>query len=190
MRIESDAMPKTKTAASKFLSLVLRHHPEVIDMQLDENGWLPIDKLIENANRFGNALTLELVHDVVATNDKRRFALSEDGLRIRANQGHSVAGVNLGLVPASPPAKLYHGTVNAFLPSIRRQGLQKRSRNHVHLSADVETATKVASRRGKPVILEVLAEKMEGTGFVFYLSENGVWLTSSVPVDFLAFPAP
>ena len=157
-------------------------------MQLDSEGWLPIDELIENANRTGKRLTLELLHEVVATCEKKRFSLSEDGLRIRANQGHSVRDVELNLEAVVPPSVLYHGTVAAFLDSIREQGLLKRSRNHVHLSADVETAKRVGARRGKPVILTIQSNAMHESGHSFYLSANGVWLTDAVPVTFIHFP--
>lgn len=179
---------KNLTATSKFLSLVLRHQPEVVGMQLDDEGWLDINQLISNANERGKALSLELLHEVVATSDKKRFALSDDGLRIRANQGHSVADVDLKLNEAKPPQTLYHGTVAAFLDSIRTTGLQKRSRNHVHLSSDVATATKVGSRRGKPIILHVDAAAMHQQGHLFYLSANGVWLVDAVPPQYLTFP--
>ncbi|QEG02374.1 RNA 2'-phosphotransferase [Stieleria maiorica] len=174
-------------STSKFLSLVLRHRPEVIGAKLDPEGWLAIDELIAQANSHGKALTLELLHEVVATNDKKRFALSDDGLRIRASQGHSVSGVELNLEQQTPPEVLYHGTVAAFLDSIRATGLQKRSRHHVHLSPDEETATKVGSRRGKPIILRVAAETMHRDGHQFYLSANGVWLVDAVPPIYLTF---
>jgi putative RNA 2'-phosphotransferase len=182
------ASTKQLTSTSKFLSLVLRHQPEVVGMQLDPEGWLAIDELIENANRSGTPLSLELLHEVVATSDKKRFALSEDGLRIRANQGHSVTDVELNLEPVVPPNVLYHGTVAAFLDSIRERGLLKRSRNHVHLSADIETAKKVGARRGKAVILTIHSDAMHQSGLTFYLSANGVWLTDAVPVSFIEFP--
>ncbi|MDA1013332.1 MAG: RNA 2'-phosphotransferase [Planctomycetota bacterium] len=181
-------MKKTLVKTGKFLSLVLRHKPEAIGMQLDPEGWLDIDALIQNAAKHGKAITLELLHEVVATNDKQRFSLSDDGLRIRANQGHSVPDVNLELSPTVPPHELFHGTVSQFLPSIQRQGLLKRSRNHVHLSADRETATKVAMRRGKPAILVIASETMHDSGHEFFLSANGVWLTDAVPVEFIVFP--
>lgn len=181
-------MSKKIVSASKFLSLVLRHQPEVIGMQLDPEGWLPIDELIENANQHGNPITLELLHEVVATNDKKRFALSEDGLRIRASQGHSVASVELNLQPTEPPKLLYHGTIAAFIASIREHGLQKQGRNQVHLSADEATAVKVGSRRGKPIILTVAAGRMHSAGHDFFLSANGVWLTETVPTAFIHFP--
>jgi len=150
---------KTLVATSKFLSLVLRHQPEVIGMTLDDEGWLAIDELIVNANQRGHDLTLELVHEIVATSDKKRFALSDDGLRIRANQDHSIAGVDLKLERQTPPDTLYHGTVAAFIESILVQGLQKRSRNHAHLSADEANAHKVGSRHTQPIIPQVTAVK-------------------------------
>ena len=157
-------------------------------MQLDKEGWLEISTLIENANKHGTTITLELLHEVVVTSDKQRFSLSEDGLRIRANQGHSLSDVNLQLSPSTPPNKLFHGTVAQFLPSIRLQGLLKRSRNHVHLSADPGTATNVGMRRGKPIVLSIASAKMHTSGYQFFLSQNGVWLTDSVPFEFITFP--
>ncbi|MGB7327630.1 MAG: RNA 2'-phosphotransferase [Rubripirellula sp.] len=178
---------KSLVSVSKFLGLVLRHQPEVVGMELDEEGWLDIAQLIDAANQRGNRLSLELLHEVVATNDKKRFALSDDGLRIRASQGHSVTGVDLKLAETTPPATLYHGTVAPFIESIRSTGLERRSRNHVHLSADEATATKVGSRRGKPIILQVDAAAMHLDGHRFYVSANGVWLVDAVPVEFLTF---
>ncbi|OYP34159.1 RNA 2'-phosphotransferase [Rhodopirellula sp. MGV] len=175
-------------AVSKFLSLVLRHRPDVIGVELDSEGWVEIEALISQANTHGKSLTLEQVHEAIVNNDKKRFALSDDGLRIRANQGHSVAGVDLLFDAAEPPKVLYHGTVSAFLERIRRQGLQKRSRHHVHLSSDRVTAEKVGSRRGKPVVLTVDAATMFADGHVFFLSANGVWLVDAVPEPYLAFP--
>jgi putative RNA 2'-phosphotransferase len=133
-------MSKQLASISKFLSLVLRHQPEAVGMALDPEGWLPIDALIQNANCTGKKLSLELLHEVVASCEKKRFAVSEDGLRIRANQGHSVPDVEIGLEPLTPPELLYHGTIAALLDSILVMGLVKRSRNHVHLSPDIKTA--------------------------------------------------
>ncbi|MCL4129949.1 UNVERIFIED_CONTAM: hypothetical protein GTU68_000361 [Idotea baltica] len=181
-------MKNKLTSASKFLSLVLRHKPETIDAALDEHGWLEISTLINNANKIGNSITLELLHEVVATSDKRRFMLSEDGLKIRANQGHSIENVDLQLEPSTPPEVLYHGTVAQFIASIRAKGLQKRSRNHVHLSSDLDTASKVGMRRGKPVVLAIACDQMHKAGHQFFQSANGVWLTKTVPVEFIEFP--
>ena len=175
-------------AASKFLSLVLRHKPQVIGMSLDAEGWLEIDDLVQSANDAGTHITLEQVHEVVEESDKKRFSLSDDGLRIRANQGHSVENVNLELSPTTPPSHLFHGTVAAFVTSIMESGLSKRSRNHVHLSSDIETAKNVGARRGKPIVLTVSASEMHASDYKFFLSENGVWLTDAVPVEFITFP--
>lgn len=156
-------------------------------MELDSEGWLPIDELITNANRIGHVMDLELIHQIVATNEKQRFGLSDDGLKIRANQGHSIASVDLNLAPIEPPEVLFHGTVPDFIRSIKAQGLVKRSRNHVHLSADRDTAKAVGARRGSPVILVFLAQKMYQDGCQFYRSQNGVWLTDLVPVEYINF---
>ncbi|MFK7737076.1 MAG: RNA 2'-phosphotransferase [Pirellulaceae bacterium] len=176
------------TQTSKFLSLVLRHKPETIGMQLDPDGWLEVDALIRNANDHGKSLTLEMLHDVVATNDKQRFSLSDDGLLIRANQGHSVPDIDLNLTAVAPPEQLFHGTVDQFLKSIRARGLCKRSRNHVHLSSNNETARLVGARRGTPIILTIDANTMHEAGHKFFLSANNVWLTNSVPSEFIAYP--
>jgi putative RNA 2'-phosphotransferase len=172
---------------SKFLSLVLRHEPGKIGINLDENGWTGCDALIEAAGRCGKKLSYETLLEVVRTNDKQRFALSPDGKRIRANQGHSVS-VNLAFMPRTPPEFLYHGTVPKFLDAIRAEGLRKGERHHVHLSGDVLTATNVGERRGKPVILSIRSAAMAAAGHPFYISENGVWLTDAVPPEFIDFP--
>jgi putative RNA 2'-phosphotransferase len=172
---------------SKFLSLVLRHNPKKIGIALDDGGWVTVSELLDACNSHGFALSLEELTTVVATNDKRRFALSEDGLRIRASQGHSV-DVDLGYRPVAPPEFLYHGTAEDFLPSIRKGGLVKRKRHHVHLSKDPETATRVGARRGRPVVLTIKSGQMHSEGHAFYLSDNGVWLTEHVPASYLVIP--
>jgi putative RNA 2'-phosphotransferase len=174
---------------SKFLSLVLRHRPQKIRLTLDEQGWTPVDHLISQANRHGVPLTPAVLEQVVRQNDKQRFAFSEDGLRIRASQGHSI-DIDLGLEPIKPPAVLYHGTAAHFLPSIREKGLIAGRRDHVHLSADEATALKVGQRHGRPVVLQVQAAEMHTAGHPFYRSANSVWLTAHVPTTFLLFPQP
>ncbi len=169
--------------ASKFMSLILRHRPETIGIALDAEGWVPVAELVARSN---GKLDSALVAEVVRTSDKQRFALSEDGLNIRANQGHSV-DVDLGLAPMKPPDVLYHGTADRFLHSIRQKGLVSRSRRHVHLSSDPETATAVGARHGNPVVLLVEARRMHMAENAFYLSKNGVWLTDHVPPEFLQF---
>jgi putative RNA 2'-phosphotransferase len=173
---------------SKFLSLVLRHQPEKIGITLDSAGWVGVGELLDGLAKNDLDLTEVQLREVVASSDKKRFALSEDGLRIRASQGHSVE-VELGYEPAAPPDLLYHGTVDRFLPSIREIGLIKGKRHHVHLSRDTETATKVGDRRGTAVILTIDAAAMMREGLVFFVSANGVWLTEAVPARFIAFPS-
>jgi putative RNA 2'-phosphotransferase len=170
--------------ASKFLSLVLRHDPARIGIQLEDAGWTDVAALLAACAAHGVAITRDELVAIVASSDKQRFALSADGARIRANQGHSVE-VDLQLAPAAPPAVLFHGTVAAVLPAIRAQGLVRGQRHHVHLSADLETARKVGGRRGKPVVLAIRAGDMAAAGHVFYRSDNGVWLVEHVPPEFL-----
>jgi len=171
---------------SKFLSLVLRHQPEKIGLRLSQSGWASVKELIEASRQRGIEFTLEELQNVVASNDKKRFSLSEDGLLIRANQGHSIE-VELGYAPTAPPDVLFHGTAERFMASIKKHGLIKGKRHHVHLSADIDTATKVGRRHGKPVVLKVEAGRMRQDGFVFYLSANKVWLTEYVPAQYLVF---
>jgi putative RNA 2'-phosphotransferase len=171
---------------SKFLSLVLRHQPDTIGITLDDNGWTDVQELLARMNSNRHAITLNQLQEVVATNDKKRFSFSEDGTKIRASQGHSV-NVSLGLDPVTPPEYLYHGTIAGFLQSIRKDGLQKMSRQHLHLSRDKQTAVTVGSRRGIPVILTIRTGQMHKDGFQFYLSDNGVWLTDNVPAAYIEF---
>lgn len=169
---------------SKFLSLVLRHDPASIGITLDPQGWVDCRDLIAASIAHGTPLDQKTLQELVRDSDKQRFALSEDGSRIRANQGHSVQ-VDLDLVARIPPDELFHGTVERFLDPIRKEGLQKGERHHVHLSLDPITAIKVGTRRGEPVILRIKAGKMAAAGFDFYRSENGVWLTDHVPPEFI-----
>ena len=171
---------------SKFLSLVLRHEPERIGIVLDASGWADVEALLAAAAAHGVALSRAELEQIVATSDKQRFALSADGARIRANQGHSVE-VDLALAATPPPERLYHGTVDRFLESIRARGLLKGERHHVHLSADVDTASRVGGRRGRPVVLTVRASEMAAAGHVFYRSENGMWLVEHVPPSYIDF---
>jgi putative RNA 2'-phosphotransferase len=185
--------PKRAVRVSKLLSFGLRHRPDELGLQLDAAGWSGVDQVLESLAAHGERVSVEDLRELrqlVATSDKQRFALSEDGRRIRANQGHSIA-VELDLPPREPPPRLYHGTVDRFLDRIRAEGLLRGSRTHVHLSSDEGTARVVASRRrGLPVILSVRAGEMHADGFPFYLSDNGVWLTGHVPSRYLDYPSP
>lgn len=170
---------------SKYLSRHLRHEPGRIGVSLDGRGWIEVDILLKALADHGFRITREELEEVVERNDKQRFAM-RDG-RIRANQGHTV-DVDLGLDPAEPPAVLFHGTTDAYLDGIRAEGIKAMDRHDVHLSPDRETAVKVGSRRGKPVVLVIDAERMAREGHVFYRSENGVWLTEHVPAWAVVFP--
>lgn len=181
--------PKALQSRSKYLSKVLRHAPELIHLTLDKQGWVPVESLLSHLNHFGpewlqpfSRYTLE---EIVAGNNKQRFAFSEDGLRIRANQGHSLA-IDLQYPPQEPPLTLFHGTARKNLASIEEKGLVKGSRHQVHLSVDKDTAHRVGCRHGSPVVLSVRSGDMWRDGYIFYRSDNGVWLTDAVPASYLA----
>ncbi len=178
---------KQTVKTSKRLSRVLRHDPDSIGITLDEAGWVRVDVLLAALARRGGQLTRTQLDHVVETNNKKRFAYSEDGLRIRASQGHSVT-VDLGLAAAEPPAVLYHGTGHRSVEAIFRDGLLPMSRQDVHLSADTETAERVGSRHGRPVVLRVDAAGLAAAGHTFRVSANGVWLTGTVPPSYLSRP--
>lgn len=173
---------------SKFLSLILRHEPERVGLKLDEAGWTGVDDLLQAVNQHGTPLTLEELKHIVAASDKKRFALSEDGNRIRASQGHSIE-VDLQYALQAPPEVLYHGTAMRFLDSIRRDGLQRMERHDVHLSAETKLTLQVGGRHGKPVLLSIRAGDMHRAGHEFRVSANGVWLVKHVPPQFIDFPA-
>jgi putative RNA 2'-phosphotransferase len=175
---------KRKTHISKFLSLILRHKPEEIGLTLDKDGWANVAELLEKSARSGNSFTFEELTEVVATNDKKRFAFDETNAKIRASQGHSVQ-VDVGFEEKTPPEILYHGTAERNIKAILEKGLQKMARHHVHLSADTETARNVGTRYGKPVIFKIDTGAMLAENFKFYVSANGVWLVEEVPPEFL-----
>ena len=177
-------MSKNEINISKFLSLVLRHQPETIGIQLDNNGWTDVNELIEKANNYGIKFDRETLSNIVATNSKKRFAFNDTLDKIRASQGHSVE-IELGYTNQKPPEILFHGTAEKFVQSILDTGLEKRNRQHVHLSSDLETAIKVGQRHGKPFVFKILAEQMYNDNFQFYISDNGVWLTDNVPTKYL-----
>ena len=180
-------MTQRLVTVSKFLSKYLRHEPEALGLTLEPGGWVRVDDVLSGAAQKGFPISKDELLRVVAENDKQRFSLDETQTRIRANQGHSAA-VDLQLKEVEPPPQLFHGTVAKFLDSILATGLQKMDRHDVHLSKDVETATKVGERRGKPIILVIDSAKMAADGCKFRLSENGVWLTDHVPVRYIRVP--
>lgn len=169
---------------SKYLSKHLRHQPERLGLTLEPGGWVAVDTLLKACKLHGFALDRAELDEVVQQNDKQRFAFDQTGTRIRAQQGHSVP-IDLGLEAMEPPATLYHGTAQHFVQAIRRDGLHKMRRHHVHLSSDVATATHVGARHGPPVVFAVAAGAMYAAGFTFYCSGNGVWLVDHVPPAYL-----
>lgn len=175
---------KQLTHISKFLSLVLRHQPETISIQLDQNGWTDVNDLIEKANNYGVKFDRKTLNHIVATNAKKRFAFNDTLNKIRASQGHSI-NIELDYKNEKPPEFLFHGTAEKFVKSILDTGLEKRNRQHVHLSSDIETAIKVGQRHGKPFVFKVFAEQMYNDNFQFFISDNGVWLTDNVPTKYL-----
>ncbi len=166
-----------------MLSYVLRHHPEWAGITLDEQGWADTATLVNNIAEKQPLFTLEVVQHIVATNSKKRFSFNENGSAIRATQGHSI-NVELDLPPQQPPEYLFHGTAEKKILSIKEQGLLKMERHHVHLTENRETAKETGARYGKPVVLTVRAGEMFRQGFVFYVTENRVWLTETVPPSF------
>ena len=170
---------------SKFISLILRHNPQVIGISLDEHGWADVKELIDGINRTeGHSLDMDTLDEIVRTDEKQRYSFNEDHSLIRANQGHSIP-VDVELEEKTPPDILWHGTGQKYVSSIDVQGLIPKSRLYVHLSSDMETARKVGSRHGRPVIYQVECRKMTEDGYRFFLSANRVWLTKEVPVEYL-----
>lgn len=167
---------------SKYLSFILRHKPDSIGLELSDEGWANIEELISRTKKF--KLTKESIKTVVDTNDKKRFLISDDGQRIKANQGHSIK-VSLELEPVTPPDFLLHGTAERFIESIFKEGLTKQRRHHVHLSETQKTAMSVGARYGKPVLLKVDSKQMHEDGFEFFKTENDVWLVDCVPGRYL-----
>lgn len=168
---------------SRYMSLILRHKPEIIGISLDEHGWANVDELIAGIART-HELNMDILEEIVRTDNKQRYSFNEDKTLIRANQGHSIP-VDVELEEAEPPAQLWHGTGEKYVASIDKQGLIPKSRLYVHLSKDKETAINVGKRHGKPVLYIVKAEDMRKDGYQFFLSKNGVWLTKEVPVKYL-----
>ncbi len=173
----------TKNETSKFIALILRHKPETIGITLDEHGWANVDELVAGIAKQ-QAFDRDRLEEIVRTDSKMRYSFNEDHTLIRANQGHSIP-VDVELEEKMPPDILWHGTGKKYVSSIDAQGLIPKSSLYVHLSADYDTAVKVGSRHGKPVVYTVAAGDMQKAGYQFYQSVNGVWLTKRVPAQFL-----
>ena len=127
---------------------------------------------------------MQRLEKIVAEDEKQRYSFNDDKTLIRANQGHSVP-VDVELEQKEPPAILWHGTGEKYTASIDEIGLIPKSRLHVHLSLDQQTAKKVGARHGKPVTYQIDAEAISRDGYDFFLSANGIWLTKAVPTQYL-----
>lgn len=173
-----------KTEVSKFISLILRHKPEIIGITLDSHGWANVNGLIQGIKVRYPEFSQELLEDIVKDDEKQRYSFDSGHELIRANQGHSIQ-VDLDLLPTCPPEILYHGTGIKYADSIDKEGLVHGSRQYVHLSSDIDTATKVGRRHGQSVIYCVDSRKMYEDGIQFYKSVNGVWLVDIVPAKYL-----
>jgi len=168
---------------SKYIALILRHKPETIGIALDEHGWADVNQLIEGISKT-HPLTRKMLEEIVRTDNKQRYSFNDDHSLIRANQGHSIP-VDVELQRTEPPAVLYHGTGEKYVPSIMKEGLIPKSGLYVHLSTDIATALNVGKRHGRPIVFRIDARKMNEDGYAFFLSANGVWLTKSVPIKYL-----
>ena len=170
---------------SKYIYFVLRHHPEAIDISLDNRGWANVDELIAGIARSKDKeCNRDTLEKIVREDNKQRYSFNSDGTKIRANQGHSIP-VDVELEKREPPEILYHGTAEKYVDSINKEGLISKSRLYVHLSTDIETAINVGNRHGKPVVYEVDSREMHNDGYEFFISVNGIWLTKEVPIKYL-----
>ncbi|HBF2503519.1 TPA: RNA 2'-phosphotransferase [Clostridioides difficile] len=173
-----------KDKLSVFISLILRHKPEIIGIKLDDYGYADVNELIEKINNTGRNINIEILEQIVKEDNKQRYSFNDDRSKIRANQGHSI-NVNVELRELEPPKYLYHGTATRFLDNIKNEGIIKQSRLYVHLSRDIDIAVKVGKRHGTPVILKINTGKMYENGYKFYLSENNVWLCEYIPFKYV-----
>lgn len=181
-------MDKKHILLGKTLSYILRHNPAHIQLEVDSSGWADVDDLIKKMKEKGYDITLNLLNEIVNTNEKKRYIFNANKTKIRANQGHSIQ-INLNLKPITPPSLLYHGTSKKYIENIQSEGLLKQKRHHVHLSEYKDVALTVGKRRGKPIILTIHSEQMHHDGYTFYRSENNVWLTDHVPASYINFSA-
>lgn len=179
--------PKEKIKASKYMSLLLRHKPEVANLTLDDKGYVRTTDLLKALKERFAGVSLTILREIVAEDEKQRYSFNDEFYqKIRANQGHSL-DVDLALAPAVPPEMLYHGTAMKTLPLIRCSGLLSMGRQYVHLSDNVDTARIVGKRHGDPTVLQVLTGEMVRDCMEFFKSENGIWLTNRVPPEYLVF---
>lgn len=171
------------TKVSKFISLILRHKPEEIGITLDRHGWAKVDELIKGISKNHPGFNMDILEEIVRTDEKQRYSFNDNHTFIRANQGHSIP-VDVELDILEPPENLYHGTGMKYVDSIAEQGLISKSRLYVHLSEDFDTAVDVGKRHGKPAVFIIDSGEMQRQGYTFHKSRNGVWMTKHVPAEF------
>lgn len=170
---------------SQYLAYLLRHAPETAELDMDQHGWVDVTQLLKNAKpQNGTKLTLEMLQEIVTTDNKGRYRFSADGKKIKACQGHSIPWVEPELEIRTPPEYLYHGTTTEALNEIMESGaILRMSRHAVHMQEDISKAWDSATRRKnkKPVVIKIAAGDMAKDGFQFSISENGVWFCETVP---------
>lgn len=176
---------------SVYMCYLLRHHPEEAGLDMDKHGWVSVAQFIDGINSSGKQrIDMDLLMQIVETDNKGRYRFSEDMSRIKACQGHSIEWVEPELEVMPPPGFLYHGTTSAALEKIKASGgIKKMSRHAVHTHASPDFAWLSAVRwRGNhtPVLLKIAAAKMHEEGFVFGKTENDVWCVEEIPTDFIA----
>lgn len=176
-------MEQDLTKIGRYLCLLLRHKPWSAGIQVDNHGWTEVEPFLKAVSRR-YPLDRATLEEIVRTDEKQRYSFSEDGLRIRANQGHSIP-VDVEPERMDPPECLWHGTAERFAPSIEAEGIKHMNRLYVHLSPDPETAVRVGKRHGEPLVFRVDTAAMARDGYVFYRAVNGVWLTKYVPPYYL-----
>lgn len=167
------------------LSYMLRHSREPLYISLD-GGWASVDGVLEALGKRHPGVDREMLDRIVASDRKGRYSYDPTGTKIRANQGHSIPGVEVEMSAPTPPEFLYHGTAERFLPAILKEGLKPMTRQFVHLSAGYDTAVAVGKRHGKPVVLTVRAADFAADGHELYLSANGVWQAKAVPPEYFS----
>ena len=173
---------------SKFLSFILRHKPEEIGVSLEDNGWINIDKLIKAINNHEASkwvIDLDILEQIVANDNKQRYSFNDNKTKIRANQGHSIKELVMNFKEVeTPPEYLYHGTSKKNFEMIKEAcGLLPMSRQMVHLSGDIETASKVGKRHGDLIVLQINTCRLLDLNHKIYISDNGVYLVDSVPLS-------
>lgn len=173
---------------SVYLSFLLRHSPESLNLSMDTHGWVAVEELTMKINGSGKyTVTKDLLDEIVRTDNKGRFRYSEDGTKIKACQGHSLDWVEPELTFTRPPEYLYHGTTLEAWQKIKESGyISRMRRHHVHMQSEEAKAWQSAKRwRKVPAVLRIHAGAMAEDGLVFGVSDNGVWCAESVPVKYI-----